>query len=104
MLPEVARSSPESRRRSVDLPAPLGPMMACTAPASTESETPSTAAMAPKRRQSAEVCKSGSATLSPQQPGKSRRCEEHRSHRDRADQCAPIRGDPVGEVLEEREE
>src|SRR5512137_2379344 len=48
MVPEVAGMSPETRFKSVVLPAPFGPMRPCTSPASTAREAPSTAARPPK--------------------------------------------------------
>ena len=48
--PESGRSSPFRQRISVDLPAPLRPMMPRISPLRTVSETPSSAGVAPKRR------------------------------------------------------
>src|SRR5689334_4019212 len=50
MRPAVGTISPESRLTSVDLPAPLVPMTACTSPRRSASETSLTAASPPKRR------------------------------------------------------
>ena len=45
-VPSVGRSSPASRCISVDLPEPLGPMMAVNWPVGISSETPRTASTA----------------------------------------------------------
>ena len=47
MRPEVARTVPEIRWKSVDFPAPFGPISACREPASTSSVTESTARSSP---------------------------------------------------------
>src|ERR1700682_6058185 len=49
-VPAEALSSPDRRLTSVDLPAPLGPMMACMLWSPSSSVTPSTAVNPPKRR------------------------------------------------------
>src|SRR5260221_7513741 len=103
-LPEVARSSPAIRLRKVDLPAPLGPITACTSPSANESETPSTAASAPKRRESPSVCKSGSATRASQESRQAARQEEHHRDHECADQRVPVRGELLAVVLEEGEQ
>jgi hypothetical protein len=48
MSPDVGANVPVSRLKSVVLPAPLGPMIECSVPASTPSVTRSTALSAPK--------------------------------------------------------
>src|SRR5712675_1229491 len=103
--PAVARSSPERRLRKVDLPAPLGPMTACTRPSSKASETSFTAESAPNRRVSCSVWSSGSATgAALQEAGEAAGEEEdHRDHQDR-DQRVPMLGDPLAVVLDEGEE
>ena len=45
--PRVGSSSPERRRRSVDLPAPFGPVRASTSPAASSRSTPSTSFLPP---------------------------------------------------------
>src|SRR3954454_15081019 len=47
MSPASGRSRPASRRRSVDLPAPLGPTTPSTSPGATVRETPARIAAAP---------------------------------------------------------
>src|SRR3954471_24609966 len=47
IFPEVGAKVPVSRLNSVVLPAPFGPMIECSEPASIESDTPLTAVSAP---------------------------------------------------------
>ena len=47
IVPELAGVSPEMERRVVDLPAPFEPISVTTSPASTVSETPFSASIAP---------------------------------------------------------
>src|SRR3979411_2570699 len=58
--PAEALSSPDNRLTSVDLPAPLGPMMAWMPCAPNSSPTPSTAVNPPKRRVRFAVARIGS--------------------------------------------
>src|SRR5260221_8417439 len=103
-LRELARSSPESRLSSVDLPAPLGPMTAWISPRSNASETESTAASAPKRRDKADVSRSGSATRASQQAGEPARQEEHYRDHESADDRVPVRRHLLAVVLHEAEQ
>src|SRR3954466_11335788 len=100
MLPEVGRTSPASKPRKVDLPAPFGPMMACTSPAANPSETPSTAASAPNRRESRSVSSTGSATLASEQPGDAAGQKEHHRDDERAQKRGPVRRQPLTVQLE----
>src|SRR5436309_2433228 len=102
--PEVVLSSPERRLRKVDLPAPFGPMMAWTAPASMRKEIPATAASAPKRRVSASVSSNASTTGSPQQAREPAGKREDGGDGDGADERVPVRGPLLSEVLEHGEE
>src|SRR5205814_1318444 len=102
--PEVVLSSPERRLRKVDLPAPFGPMMAWTAPASMRKEIPATAASAPKRRVSASVSSNASTTGSPQQAREPAGKREDGGDGDGADERVPVRGPLLSEVLEHAEE
>src|SRR4051794_5693599 len=103
-LPEVARSSPAIRFRKVDLPAPLGPITACASPSRNESETPSTAASAPKRRERFSTFSRGSATGSSQQSREPARKEEHDRDHERADERVPVRGELLAVMFEEGEQ
>src|SRR3954451_13300231 len=62
MQPISGVNSPESWLIKVVLPAPLGPMMACSSPASIESVISSEARMPPNRLVTFSICSSGSAT------------------------------------------
>src|SRR5215475_16146590 len=64
-LPESGARWPVSWLISVVLPAPFGPMMACSSPLATSSETWSVARMPPKRRTSFSTRSKGSATGKP---------------------------------------
>src|SRR5215471_850315 len=56
--PESAVKNPVTTLKNVDLPAPFGPMMACSRPGSTTRSTPSTARREPKALVSARVRRS----------------------------------------------
>src|SRR5690606_37086502 len=60
MVPELGGKCPDSRLTSVDLPAPLGPMMACSSPRCRRKDTFLTAARPPKLRPRPLVASSGS--------------------------------------------
>jgi hypothetical protein len=62
MLPEDGGNTPASRLKKVVFPAPFGPMMECTFPASTEKHACDTAVKAPKDLVTSRV--SRSATFS----------------------------------------
>src|SRR5580704_14189066 len=64
-VPESGARWPVNWLISVVLPAPFGPMMACSSPLATSSETLSVARMPPKRRTSFSTRSSGSATREP---------------------------------------
>src|SRR5215216_2639675 len=64
MRPELGASSPVSWPISVVLPAPFGPMIACSSPRGTSSEIWSEATTPPKRFVSPSICSNGSATAS----------------------------------------
>src|SRR5437867_3229256 len=103
MVPAVARSSPESTLRNVDFPAPLGPMTACTRPRSKASETPSTAASAPKRRDRSCVWRMVSP-IAAQQSRHAAGEEEHDGNHHRADDGDPVIGEPLAVMLQESEQ
>src|SRR5438445_269816 len=103
--PAVARSSPLSRFRNVDFPAPLGPIRAWTWPSSKASDTPSTADNAPNRRVSASVCSSTSGTArSRDEPCEPAGKEEHDRDHQRRDQRIPVSGHTLPVMLDEREQ
>src|SRR3954453_4572776 len=104
IFPEVARSSPESRFRKVDLPAPFGPMIAWIEPDSMPTETLSTAARAPKRRVRPSVASTVSGTRPPQKRRKSAREREHGCDGQRSDERVPVHCPALGEVLDDDKE
>src|SRR5437879_3043985 len=55
--PALGARSPDSRFKNVVLPAPFGPITACTPPARKARLTPSTAVNPPNRRYNASVCR-----------------------------------------------
>src|SRR5262249_55701821 len=57
--PAVGRSTPETRWKSVVLPAPFGPMIARSSPGPTERSTSATARSAPNERESLRASRSG---------------------------------------------
>src|SRR3954463_13098405 len=61
MVPEFGASCPVNWLISVVLPAPLGPMMACSSPGTTSSDRLSVARMPPKRRTRFSTRSKGSA-------------------------------------------
>src|SRR5438046_9122902 len=61
MVPEFGASCPVSWLISVVLPAPLGPMMACSSPGATSSDRLSVARMPPNRRTRFSTRSKGSA-------------------------------------------
>src|SRR6476661_11297128 len=63
IVPVDGRNSPESRLTRVDLPAPFGPMTACTVFGASDRVTSSTATRPPKRRPSAVAARTGSVTV-----------------------------------------
>src|SRR5271165_2702688 len=94
MLPECGARCPVSWLISVVLPAPLGPMMACSSPCGTSSVTWSVAMMPPNRRTSFSTRSRGSATLqSPQQAHDAAAAEQHDHEQQRAHDDGPILGE-----------
>src|SRR5438445_9980725 len=104
ICPEVARNSPESRLRKVDLPAPFGPITACTSAGANDSDTPSTATRAPKRRESCFVSRTASAMRFSEETGDAAGKEEDHRDDERPDQRIPVGRDLLAVTLEEGEE
>src|ERR1700712_2949095 len=94
MVPEFGCSCPVSWLISVVLPAPLGPMMACSSPFATSSERLSVARMPPNRRTRFWTRNSGSATPNPpQQSDNAAAAEQHDQQQERTHDERPIFGD-----------
>src|SRR5215467_82797 len=103
MLPEFGARWPVSWLISVVLPAPFGPMMACSSPADTSSETLSVAVMPPKRRTSFSTRSRGSATASPpEHTHDAAAAEQHDQQQQRAHDQRPIFGDLRQEFLQQQ--
>src|SRR6516162_6886877 len=94
MLPACGIKWPVSWLISVVLPAPFGPMMACSSPCGTSSDTWSVAMMPPKRRTSFCTRSNGSATIEPPEQAHDAAAPEQHDHEQQRphDQC-PIFGD-----------
>src|SRR6478736_4493227 len=103
-LPACGSRCPVSWLIRVVLPAPFGPMMACSSPAATSSETLSVAMMPPKRRTSFSTRSRGSATIEPpEQAHDAAAAEQHDQQQKRAHDERPIFGDLRQELFEQQE-
>src|ERR1700678_3069803 len=95
IVPPSGRSSPASWATSVVLPAPFGPITACTSPASTARFNASVATRPPKRFCKASISSRCSATRSPplahQEPGDAALCEQHDDDEERPQYHEPMR-------------
>src|ERR1700755_2552007 len=90
-LPECGARCPVSWLISVVLPAPFGPMMACSSPWATSSETWSVAMMPPKRRTRSLTLSRGSATREPpEQAHDATAAEQHDQQQQRAHDKRPV--------------
>src|SRR3981189_3358279 len=95
MLPEFGISCPVSWLISVVLPAPLGPIIACSSPLATSSERLSVAAMPPNRRTRFSTRSRGSAkelatAQPPQQSHDAAAPEQHDQEQQRAHDQRPV--------------
>src|SRR6201988_486502 len=94
MAPEFGISGPVSWLINVVLPAPLGPMMACSSPGTTSSDRLSVARMPPKRRTRSSTRSKGSATVQPpQQAHDAAPREQHDQQQQRAHDQRPVFGE-----------
>src|SRR5438045_2222302 len=94
MRPALGASSPAICAMKVVLPAPLGPITACTSPGATVKSMPEFATKAPKRLVRPLTARNGSATAAPEQ--------DHRQH-DEAEHRHPVLG-VGGEELFQQDE
>src|SRR2546429_6208595 len=93
MVPEFGISCPVNWLISVVLPAPLGPMMACSSPGATSSDRLSVALMPPKLRTRFSTRSKGSGTTQPpQQTHDATACEQHDQQQQRAHDQRPVFG------------
>src|SRR5271157_6063491 len=91
MRPPSGAISPASCPISVVLPAPLGPMMACSSPSGTASEIASEAMTPPKRLLSPSIRNSASGTAGlPQQAVDAAPREQHDQQKQRTQQDLPV--------------
>src|SRR3954470_4467807 len=102
-LPECGSKWPVSWLISVVLPAPFGPMMACSSPAATSSETWSVAMIPPKRRTNLSTRSSGSPTIEPpEQAHDAAAAEQHDQQQQRAHDQRPIFGELRQELFQQQ--
>src|ERR1700728_325044 len=91
MVPALGANCPVSWLISVVLPAPFGPMIACSSPLATSSERLSVATMPPNRRTRFSMRSKGSATAQPpEQPDDAAAAEQHDQQQQRAHDERPI--------------
>src|SRR5882757_6262898 len=101
--PECGSNCPVSWLISVVLPAPLGPMIACSSPFATSSETLSVAVMPPNRRTSFSTRSRGSAMAQPsEQPDNAAAPEQHDQEQQRAHDQRPVFGDLRQEFFQQK--
>src|SRR4051812_23474044 len=94
--PRSPRTKPVTTLKSVDLPAPFGPISAVIEPSATSKVTSSTAAIAPKRLDTFRTLSSASAGTERQLLAlaeQALRPEHDQQHQDRADDHEAHRGD-----------
>src|ERR1700704_3455916 len=101
MLPEFGSNCPVSWLISVVLPAPLGPMIACSSPCATSSERLSVATMPPNRRTRFSTRSKGSATRKPPEQSENAAAPEyHDQQQQRAHDHRPVFGDLRQELFQ----
>src|SRR5215831_6710844 len=94
MRPASGAISPASWPISVVLPAPFGPMIACSSPGGTESAIASEATTPPKRLLRPSICKSASATAHPsEQAVNAAAREQDDQQKQRTEDDLPVFGD-----------
>src|SRR6185295_12600513 len=107
ILPPSAASSPEIWLISVVLPAPFGPMMACSWSGRTSSVTSSVTRSPPKFFARFSMRSTASATDHPPQPRRQPEQPARREHRDQHEQRAedhlPVLGDAGQPLLDQQE-
>src|SRR4051794_30817172 len=101
--PEWDASSPVSWPINVVLPAPLGPMMACSSPGGIASVTSSEAMTPPKRLVSPSIASSGSGMARPQQADDAAACEQHDQQQQRTEDNLPVLGDAGERLLQNKQ-
>src|SRR5574343_23428 len=92
-LPESGCRAPETCWMKVVLPAPLGPIKACTSPAATAKSTSFKASTAAKRRDRRRTSSRGSVMPPPEQRSDAAGGEEHDTEQEQAEHDMPVRGE-----------
>src|SRR5882672_6673354 len=104
MAPEFGINCPVNWLISVVLPAPLGPMMACSSPGATSSDRLSVALMPPKLRTRFSTRSKGSATAQPpQQPHDAAAREQHDQQQQWAHDQRPVFGELRQDFFQQKE-
>src|SRR3569833_2542453 len=104
MAPEFGTSWPVSWLINVVLPAPLGPMMACSSPLATSMERLSVATRPPKRRTSFSTRRRCSATGEPPQEALDAAArEQHDQQQERSHDQRPVFGDLRQQLFQHQE-
>src|SRR5258708_29724433 len=106
MVPALGESSPESMLMNVVLPAPLGPITACTSPGRSSRETSLTAARPPKPFESPVTWRMGSVigdlgrtpSEAKHQPADAARQQQHRENHENPHRQQPM----LVEAVEDR--
>src|SRR5829696_5123566 len=102
MVPEFGVSCPVNWLISVVLPAPFGPMMACSSPGTTSSDRLSVATMPPNRRIRFSTRNRGSATAKPPQYSHDAAArEQHDQEQQRPHDQRPILSELRQQLLEQ---
>src|SRR4029453_12183666 len=104
MVPEFGIGCPVNWLISVVLPAPLGPMMACSSPGATSSDRLSVALMPPKLRTRFSTRSMGSATAQPPEHAHDATArEQHDQQQQRAHDQRPVFGKLQKDFFQEEE-
>src|SRR6476661_7359488 len=104
MAPEFGINCPVNWLISVVLPAPLGPMMACSSPLATSSDRLSVALMPPKLRTRFSTRSMGSGTAKPpQQPHDAAARKQHDQQQQRAHDQRPVFGKLRQQLFQQQE-
>src|SRR6185312_17011643 len=109
MAPEFGINCPVNWLISVVLPAPLGPMMACSSPGATSSDRLSVALMPPKLRTRFSTRSKGSGKESataqpPQQTHDAAAREQHDQQQQRAHDQRPVFGELRQQLFQQQEQ
>src|SRR6185312_793547 len=105
MAPEFGISCPVNWLISVVLPAPFGPMMACSSPGATSSDRLSVALMPPKLRTRFSTRSMGSSTTEHPQPAHDAAArEQYDQQQQRAHDQRPVFGELRQQLFQQQEQ